>query len=397
MLLIMGNNIANFLNYLFHLVMARMLGPKSYGELEAVISLITLLTIIPAGIGLVATRAVSASSESHEVQLIIRWLRRHGLIIAFLGGVIIVFLAPVLANFLRVSMSLLFIVAVFFVIYFPLVINRSILQGLFRFRDIAISLIIENGTKIIASSFFVYMGFATFGATGGFVVGGLVALLFIILITKNHRLNENSKESTIDTRELYFFALPVIVSSLAMTSLYSTDVILAKHYLSSIDAGFYASLSTLGRIIFFGTTPVVMVVFPSIVKKYNQKGNYVSVLFQGGGLIALMCMVALAGYYLFPNLIVFLLYGASYLSIAPQLIWFGLFAIFLTLCNLFLNFFLAINKTWVAYLALTVSICQVLLITVFHGSILQLILCSVFTSSVLFISMLGVFIKTILS
>ena len=47
-ILFIGTMIANFGNYLYHLLMGRMLGPKDYGALTSLISLAYLLSVISA-------------------------------------------------------------------------------------------------------------------------------------------------------------------------------------------------------------------------------------------------------------------------------------------------------------------------------------------------------------
>ncbi len=62
-IMIFGSNFVSFINYLFHLVMGRMLGPASYGELAALIALIGLLGMIPASMSLVIVKYVSSAKK----------------------------------------------------------------------------------------------------------------------------------------------------------------------------------------------------------------------------------------------------------------------------------------------------------------------------------------------
>ena len=51
-------------------------------------------------------------------------------------------------------------------------------------------------------------------------------------------------------------------------------LILVKHFFSPHDAGIYAGLSLIGRVIFFFSAPIASVMFPVIVQKYARKENY---------------------------------------------------------------------------------------------------------------------------
>ena len=54
-----GTMVANVGNYLYHLLMGRMLGPKGYGELESVIAVTYLLFIFLAALNLVIAKFVA--------------------------------------------------------------------------------------------------------------------------------------------------------------------------------------------------------------------------------------------------------------------------------------------------------------------------------------------------
>src|SRR5687767_11210649 len=74
LVMIIGSNFANAINYVYHILMGRLLGPASYGELSAILSLINLLGIVVASISLVTTKFVSAAKSEAEAIAIIYWI-----------------------------------------------------------------------------------------------------------------------------------------------------------------------------------------------------------------------------------------------------------------------------------------------------------------------------------
>src|SRR6202022_1201592 len=61
----------------------------------------------------------------------------------------------------------------------------------------------------------------------------------------------------------------------AITLFYNFDVLLAKHFLSNQDAGLYSAMSLLGKLLFFGTISVSVVMFPrvSAIHAAGQRGH----------------------------------------------------------------------------------------------------------------------------
>ena len=57
-------------------------------------------------------------------------------------------------------------------------------------------------------------------------------------------------------------------------SWHNIDVILVKHYFSADEAGHYAALSQLGKIIIFGTGAIASVMFPLVVERFEKHEMY---------------------------------------------------------------------------------------------------------------------------
>jgi len=62
MLMIVGSNIYNFVNFIYHFLAGRLLGKVYYGDLAAVISLLGIIAIVQLSLGL--TLKISSSSNS---------------------------------------------------------------------------------------------------------------------------------------------------------------------------------------------------------------------------------------------------------------------------------------------------------------------------------------------
>jgi len=144
----------------------------------------------------------------------------------------------------------------------------------------------------------------------------------------------------------------------------------------------------MGRIIFYGTSPIAAVMFPLVSKSYAKGGNYKKIFFLSIFLTFLLIVALVILYWLFPNLVLQLLYGDKFLEGAPYLVWFGIFIGLFTISSLFLNYFLSKGTTRVVYIALVAAIIQIIGIYLFHKDILQVVLVSIWVSLILLISLL---------
>jgi len=384
MIMIIGSNSANFLNYIYHFLMGRLLGPSGYGELVALISFIGLVGMFPGSLSLVITKYISSSTDRKEINNLISWLRLKVLQVSLLVLVVIVIFSSAITSFLNISNSIyLLLIGFYFLFSLPTVLNRSILQGLLKFKEMILSILVENCLKLLVGILLVYLGFYLFGATIGLIVASLVGWYITFHYLKGYIKKNPSIPSNLS--QMTLFAIPVILQTIAITSLYTSDVILVKHFFSSHEAGLYASLSTLGKIIFFGAGPIGTVMFPIVSKRYAQGGTYKKIFVYSFIITLLFSLAILIIYWLMPQLAITLLYGSAYLEGSSLLVLFGLFITLFTLSSLIISFNLSLGKTKVVVFPLIAAISQIVAIWYIHPSINTVILISTIVTALLLI------------
>jgi len=197
-----------------------------------------------------------------------------------------------------------------------------------------------------------------------------------------------SKEKTVDSREITKYAIPVFFSTLAFTSLYTADVVLARHFLSAQEAGFYAALATLGKIVFFASSPIITVMFPMISERHASGKQYLGFLNLSFGLVILGCLGVTSVYFFFPELMIKTLFGSQYLPASPYLFLFAIFISLYTFSSLLVNFYLSIKRTRIVILPMMAALFQAVAIFAFHQNLSQIVLVSVVVLGLLFISLL---------
>lgn len=386
-IMVIGSNFINFLSYLYHFIMGRMLGPASYGELASLISLIGLIGIIPASFGLVIIKYVSSAKTKQDEANLVGWLKSKVFLLSLVFFIAILLTSPFIYSFLKISkISYLVLIALFFLFSLPVALNRSILQGLLKFKEMMISVLIEYSAKIILSIFLVYLGFQVGGAILALMISTLLGFYVSNLYLRNSVPKNSDPPSNI--KSMLAFAVPVTIQTITITSLYSSDVILVKHFFSAHDAGIYAALSTLGKIIFFAAGPITTVMFPLVSQRKSKGEDHTIIFIYSFISTCLFAISILAMYWLIPNLAIKLLYGSAYLEASNLLIWFGFFITLFTLSSLLVNYSLSLGKTRVVLLPLLAAFLQIIGILLFHQSLYTVIFISIIVAALLLLCLL---------
>lgn len=387
-IMIVGTNLASVFNYFYHFILGRMLGPSSYGELAALFSVLVLLSIVPSSFGLVIIKFIAISKDNKEIYSLIVLFRN----IIFVLGVAMLIIGSIFSSqvgdFLKIPQPQLFVLVIAaFLIGNLSFVNKSALQGLVRFKEFVITTLVENGLKLLLGVLFVWLGWSVFGALVGLFLAYLGGWWMSWWFVREFKSISNFSINKL--REVFYFTIPVIVQSISTTSLFSADMILVKHYFSPHEAGIYAAISSLAKIVLFASGPVGAVMYPWIAKKKANEMGYWSVFWLSCGLTIFICTTILSVYYFVPMFAIQSLFGADYFGGSSLLFLFGLSMSLLTISIFFVNFFLSIGRTWVVALPSMVAIIQIIGINIWHDSLITVIYVSIFAFSVLLLGLLA--------
>jgi len=386
-IMILGSNVVNALNYLYHLIMGRLLGPTQYGELAALISLIGLLGIIPGSINLVVVKYISAIKNKDKLTNLVSWLRDKVFKASLIFSLLIVAISPVISSFLHIEKIIyIILLAISLIFAVSTLLNRAVLQGLLKFKEMVLSLSLESGTKLLISIVLIFLGFRVGGAILALVISAAVGWY---LSKKFLNLPAAKKMNILpELKSMASYTFPVFIYTISITSLYSSDLILVKHFLSPYEAGLYAALSTLGKIIFFGSGPIGSTMFPIISQRQSRGLGYKRILLYSFVATLLLSLIILTIYFFMPKLSINLLYGSAFLGAAELLVWFGIFITLFTLSSLLINFHLSLGRTKVVAFPLIAALTQIVIIWFNHQSIFTVILISILVTALLLVSLL---------
>jgi O-antigen/teichoic acid export membrane protein len=393
-----GTTISNVLAFAFNLFLARTLVASDYGVYASLLSIITLFSIPSMSLTPVIVRFATeyfSKNENEKAKL----LYQESLKTIIFTSVLLFFLffvfSRLLAEFLHID-NVYYILLSGFIICFSYMslANNAFLQSLLRFGRIAFILSFSSLIKLISGFILVFSGFKVFGGLFAILLMSISILVIGFIFLRFLFKKVNRGKITISVTEILAYAAPTTLAMLALTSFISIDVILVKHFFDPDSAGLYSGLSLMGKVIFYFSLPIPMVMFPLIVKRHSS-GKKVNSLFYLGILMVLTPSIGITVFYfLFPQFAInFFLGGGEYLRVASLI---GLFGIFLTIFNLvhvFVYFFLSLKHTKIAWVVALGAICQIVLISLFHSSFYQVITVSIVAMFVVLLPLIAYFLK----
>lgn len=381
--------VINVVNYFYHLLMGRVLGPVDYGILASVYSILYIVSIVPSSASISIVKFISSAKDNKERSEIYIAINRFVIRLALVLSVVTTFLSPFISRFLNISNnSIVLLIAP--VLFFSLItlVNVSTSQGVLKFMGVVVPSFVSAVVKLVLGLVLIWVGFSVLGAMWAVVIAALVSYLVSRKMIVAH-IDIKANSNNYHLKSFYKYSIPVLIQAFAFTSFFTVDVILVKHFFSPFDAGIYAALSTLGKIVFFASSPITSVMFPIVSGRYTKGEKYKKILLVSIGATVLISFGVVFIYFLFPNIAIGALYGKSYLSASSNLVWMGLFIAFYTVSYLLTNFFLSIGKTNIVYIPLIAVILQVAGIWIWHNSLLGVIQISLFIMVVVCLALLG--------
>jgi len=377
LILMVGSMVANVINYVYHLYMGRILGPSQYGELASLFSIFYIIGIVPLSSSVAITKFISSAKNKKELVSTYKGINSFIVKLASCLSLILAFSSPLIAKFLHINniFSVLLLAPVLLLNLLVLV-NQATSQGRINFLGFTIPNIISSAGKLLFGIILVNLGYSVFGAMVAIVISAVLALIVSYKFVKDIRAEKSSMHFEI--KPFLIFALPVLLQSLAFTSFFTMDLIFVKHFLTPNEAGLYAALSTLGKIIYFAVSPITSAMFPIISKKKSLGEKYTNIFLLSLFATIFVSIAIVFSYYLFPNLAIGVLYGKDYLVVSKELVWMGVFMFFYTGSYVIVNYLLSVGITKIVAIPIFAAIIQIVGMYFIHNSILSVIKISLY-------------------
>lgn len=367
----MAGNVAN---YFFQFIMGRSLSLEDFGTMNALLSLISGITLPASAIMIVIAKYASTYTVTGEDDglnaLYQMSLKRISLMGVAVSAVFILISGPLRA-YLRVdNISALMILPIGIFGSFLMTVNLGMLQGLQRFYYFGAGLGLGGVLRLALGMAFLIIGLRLNGAILATVLP--TVLIFAITVAPLSAYLKGS--SSYRHERLIKYSVPVLVSSSAFAFISNIDLIMAKHFFDPRDAGIYAATAVIGKTLLYLPSSFALAVFPMVAKADIQNGDSFKILDRALLCTICLCGAGLAAFAVAPGLIVKVLFGANFAPAAGFLEYYGVSMALLSVLSILISFNLARGKTAFVYSLAGGGAMMVAAVNVFHSSIEEVIL-----------------------
>lgn len=354
-------------NFVFHMVVGRLLEPSEYGALGALLGLMLVFQVPVAALQVAISRQVAARRAVDPLAEVgpRHVLRQVGLV-AVGAALVLVLASPLLRTFLRLDSAVpVWLLAADL---FPLMLGlvpRGVFLGEQRYRPVGGGLVAGAGVRLLLGFVFGRAGFGVSGAMAATVLGDVVlAALLLTGLGRRHRRGNVTESATPTSPPLRLplgDATAAAVAFAGLLLLTGADTVLARYFLPAANSGIYAAASTAGHSALFLATAIGLVAFPLFARTGGEGPVARRALVRAlvatalsGGLIALVIG-------LFPRMFLTLLLGDQYVSAAKIVGLSAASSALLGACTVLVYFHLARRSPlawfpWVALVAVAGAI-----------------------------------------
>jgi len=389
-ILLISSLLVNAGNYALNLCLGRWLGPEVFAEANILATLVMILSFVAVGLQLTVAKYAATFYSTHQkenlknlISVFVKTGKRFGL-----------FLLPILlllASFIKVyllfkSIMPLLILFLGFPFYLLMSISRGYFQGTNQFKKLAITYVVEMVARVIITIVLLFLFRDSAHLTSVVALGFLASFVATYYYSK---LKTSSSTSTLPyKKEIISFLAIIGIYELSQILINNSDVILVKHFFSAEEAGLYAAIALIGRIVFFATWTIVTLLFPKVIEK-EKKGESHTHLFWGAlALVATIGWMIVGACFLFDEWIIHVLFGTEYIVMA-HLLWIYALATCLFACaNVFAYYHMSLNNYTPVLLSIMVGVLQIVSIYLYHNSLEQVLFIQIILMSFLLLAMM---------
>jgi len=295
--LLSGSGLTTAINLTYNVVVARYLGPEGFGHATAVYTILTLISAVTLSFQIISAKVVAQQATLQGKAAVYRGFHRGAWVCGILVALILLSFQGGIANYLNLpSPSLVAILAIGVAFYVPLGCRRGYIQGTYGFRRLATNLVVEGAFRLGGSFLLISMGMGVEGVIAANAAA--IGVAYFAIAPKLLERVSNPLGFYYAFREtahaMIFFAGQVLINN--------SDIVLVKHFFSPSDAGLYAAVAMVGRVIFAFSSAVVNSMFPLVAGTRDDERRDLKVIVTSlllvlgtGSILALGLSVAPAG------------------------------------------------------------------------------------------------------
>lgn len=379
-------------NYLYNLILGRLLGPTAFADAAVLITFLLVLSFVAMTFQLV-TAKFSVLFENELFKNFITRVYQQAFAVGLGLGLLIIACASQLQALFNTSSSTMFIIFGCGVpLYFLMSVNRGAFQGKKAFKSLSITYQGEMLSRLVITLGLILL--FDIQSSAVIAIGILISFVFGLFPFKVKQISFK-KPAALDakySKQIKNFFLLTAFYELTQIIINNSDILLVKHYFESYEAGLYASLALIGRIVYFIAWMFVMLLLPAVVELKKEGKETASVLFKYVGYIAVISIVIVFTCLAFPELIINILFGEQYIAMAPLLWKYAIATSMFAISNIFAYYYLSLDKYVPVIISSIFGMLQMVLVIFFHDSLEQVVHMQIVAMLLLLVIQLSFFI-----
>ena len=369
-----GSGLVGVTNLIYNVLTARMLGPTGFAHATAVYTLLMLTSAITLSFQVVCAKYVASHDTGEDKGSIFASLHLRAWMAGIAIGLLLFLFNRAITDYLNLPDPVLIsLLALGMAFYIPLGVRRGYIQGVHAFSSLAINFMLEGVVRLGGAYLLIRIGLGVKGA----VLASVIAVIASYFLAKPSPGWHAALSPRIPiafgegVQAIVFFSGQVVINNF--------DIVLVKHFFAPEQAGIYAAVSLVGRLVNMCAWSVVNTMFPVSAAARQSDREARPVLFMSLGLVFLILSVLILGLWAIPSFLWRTLFGShfelgNYGGLAALLILYAVTTGIYSLSSVMITYEMSRKIANTSWAQLAFSGVLVLGICVFHQSLRQVIM-----------------------
>lgn len=271
---VLTQTLVNVSNFGFHVVTSHLLGPAGYGALGSMLAILTALAV-PVGAfeTIVSSHVARMDARGQSVDGMPAW--RRSLKVGVAGSTVMLAATPLAMGYLHLASPWPWLWLSIYCIPLALtVVPWGMVCGRRRFGTAGSVALVGAATRIGLGVVFIEAGFGVTGAIAATVLGDSVRVA--LLIAPAGLLRSAGGPGARVRSVLRLSPSQAVGGTVAFAGLWillGIDTVMARHFLSAVEAGMYAAASTTARAAFFVSQAACVIAVPKFATESKARAH----------------------------------------------------------------------------------------------------------------------------
>ncbi|MGB2605303.1 MAG: oligosaccharide flippase family protein [Candidatus Sulfotelmatobacter sp.] len=371
--LLAGSGLVGVTNLVFNVVTARLLGPAGFAHATAVYTILMLMSGITLSFQVVCAKYVARSNSPRARVEVFETLHQRSWIAGIAISLLLFLLRRALSVYLNLpDPTLISLLALGTAFYIPLGVRRGYIQGIHAFRPLAINFILEGLVRLVGVFVLIEAGMGVKGAVLASVLAVIVA--YAAALPSPGLTSISFRRIAVSLQE----GLQAVVFFSGQTVINNFDIVLVKHFFPPAEAGFYAAVALVGRLVNMCAWSVVNTMFPVSAGAGSEEHEGSPVLFTSLLLVFAILSGLIFGLWMVPSFLWKTLFGShfelgAYGTLAPLLILYAIMTGVYSLSSVIITYEMSRKIANTSWLQLAFSGALALGVYLLHHTLHQVI------------------------